>query len=388
MSFGFPRENGRSWKSGEQLKLISIHLENFRNYATQDIEFGEGVNILYGDNAQGKTNVVEAVHLLATGKSHRTRHLADMVRHGAERFRIEAVIQDDDRQTSLVLAYDRRKGKQLLVNDIGRPRWSDLLGMLHVLMFSPETMDVVKGGPAERRRFLDILLCQLDARYLRCLQQYTALLRQKSAALRDRSAQDRYADLMPVWNEGMAKNGAYLAWKRMETARRMEQLANRELNVLSGGRESLVLTLQTCIATDHSLDTKAIGEHLLGKLQHMLAREREAGQCLAGVHRDEMQISLNENAARVFSSQGQQRSIALSLILAAMYLYRENAGALPVLLLDDVMSELDPMRQTHLIQVLEKTQTLITTTDRQEYGSRMPADTKWFEVCDGKLSLR
>lgn len=370
------------------MKLISLQLDNFRNYGTQFVDFGEGVNILYGDNAQGKTNVVEAVHLLATGKSHRTRHLADMIRHGADRFRIEAVIQDDDRQMNLVLAYDRRKGKQLLVNDIERPRWSDLLGLLHVLMFSPETMDVVKGGPAERRRFLDILLCQLDARYLRCLQQYTALLRQKSAALRDRAGQDRYADLLPVWNEGMAKSGAYLAWKRRETAGRMERLANRELQILSDGRESLVLTLQTCMATDDVSSVEEMGERLLGRLQRMLSREREAGQCLAGVHRDELEISLNENMARVFASQGQQRSIALSLILAAMYLYREDAGALPILLLDDVMSELDPLRQSHLIQVLEKTQTLITTTDRQEYGNRMPLDTRWFEVCDGALTMR
>ena len=423
------------------MKLVSLHLENFRNYEAQDIVFGEGVNILYGDNAQGKTNVVEAVHLLATGKSHRTRHLADLIRHGTDGFRIEAVLQQADRPMRLMLAYDRRKGKQLLVNDIPRQRWSELLGMLHVLMFSPETMDVVKGGPAERRRFLDILLCQLDARYLRCLQQYTALLRQKSAALRERGSQGRYEGLFPVWNEGMAKSGGYVAWKRMETALRIERLANRELQVLSGGREKLVLTLQTFTGATSSVvmdkgeptgidrthvdvvqgsegfkttvqdaggldtagpaDTRiatqraaelaipsvdALAGRLHQKLERMLQREREAGQCLAGVHRDELQIGLNDSAARVFASQGQQRSVALSLILASMYLYREEAGELPLLLLDDVMSELDPMRQQHLIQVLEKTQTLITTTDRKEYGSQMPPDTHWFEVRQGSVA--
>ena len=318
------------------MKLISLHLENFRNYVTQDISFGEGVNILYGDNAQGKTNVVEAVHLLATGKSHRTRHVADMINHDADGFRIEAILQQTDRTMRLALAYDRRKGKQLLVNDIPRQRWSELLGLLHVLMFSPETMDVIKGGPAERRRFLDILLCQLDARYLRSLQQYTALMRQKSAALRDRGSQSRYEGLFPVWNEGMAKSGGYVAWKRMETAWRIERLANRELQVLSGGRERLVLSLRTftgsapATQSDEAGDEGAHGvsgcfpgadelaETLRHKLERMLPRERETGQCLAGVHRDELQIGLNDNVARVFASQGQQRSVALSLILASM----------------------------------------------------------------------
>jgi DNA replication and repair protein RecF len=384
-----------------------MKLQGFRNYAMQEIHFGNGINILYGDNAQGKTNIVEAIHLLATGKSHRTRHLTDMIQHGQTRFVVEAILCDrsgarlegmntdvfgdshlgpDQREISLHLSYDKRSGKHMMVNEVTRTRWSELLGQMHVLLFSPETMDVVKGGPSERRRFLDILLCQIDSRYLRSLQHYTAILRQKSTALRDRNGFSQYRDMMPVWNESMAQHAGYLAKQRFAVVTMLQTLANEELKKISGGRELLSMKLQSFVTEEEHDDRNAeagYAARLLEKLNRLATREEQAGACLAGIHRDELQISLNDSSARVFASQGQQRTIALSMILASLRYYQQQTGDKPLLLLDDVMSELDPRRQAYLLEALEKTQTVMTTTDRHAYDGKLPDETLWFSVNQG-----
>jgi DNA replication and repair protein RecF len=368
------------------VKLETLHLNRFRNYVDQTISFGAGINILFGDNAQGKTNVVEAVHILATGKSHRTKHLSDLILHGETSFNLEADLLDSDRQQHIRLSYDVKTGKGLAVNDVARTRWSELLGLAHVLLFSPETMDIVKGGPSERRRFIDILLCQLDSKYLRALQQYTATLRNKSAALRDKKGFARYAGMLPVWNEAMAASGAYVTQQRMQAVGRLEALANHELAVISDGSEKLSMSLLTYAGKDIPQGLEPLRETLLHKLEKIAVREEEAAQCLVGVHRDEILLKLNGSAARDFASQGQQRSIALSLILACMRLYMDEAGEMPILLLDDVMSELDPHRQDYLLSMLAHTQTLITTTDRNAFGNRFSDCADYLEVRNGTVT--
>jgi len=365
------------------VKLEMLSLKQFRNYENQKIEFGNGINILYGDNAQGKTNVIEAIHLTGTGKSHRSKHLGDMVRHGEDRFSIDACVRNKERDNHVHLTYDRKTGKKMTINDVSSAKWSSLLGMMHVLLFSPETMDIVKGGPGERRRFMDILLCQLDARYLRALQQYTSILRNKTASLRDHNGLDKYRDMIPIWNEGMAHAGAIIALRRMQAAERLQQLANHELSVLSGGRETMTVSLQTFTGKEVMKDYDALRSLLMEKLSRAANREEASGMCLVGIHRDEIHMAINDNAVRTFASQGQQRSIALSLILASMNLYWEESGAMPILLLDDVMSELDPHRQEYLLGTLEKTQTFITTTDRSEFMNRFQGETVYLEVRDG-----
>lgn len=368
------------------MKLETLRLCRFRNYIDQTVLFGNGINILYGDNAQGKTNVIEAVHLLATGKSHRTKHLSDLIRHDEISFAVEAAVRDSERQQHIQLGYDGNTGKSITVNEVTRARWSELLGLMHVLLFSPETMDIVKGGPSQRRRFIDILLCQMDMRYLRALQQYTSTLRNKAAALRDRGGPSKFQGMLPVWNEGLALSGAFIAHRRMQTIARLEILANHELSIISDGQETISLALQTFTGKELIQGIDPLREFLVNKLERNTRREEETEQCLVGVHRDEIQLLLNGNSARVFASQGQQRSIVLSLILASMSLYREEAGEMPILLLDDVMSELDPHRQDYLLSMLAKTQTLITTTDPYEFKDRLANDTAYHEVRNGTVT--
>lgn len=359
------------------MKIESIHLKAFRNYKSEKIVFGEGTNIIFGDNAQGKTNIIEAVHLLATGRSHRTKNLSDLILYGENRFVIEATINEEERKEQILLSYDRQRGRLLKVNEVNKARWSELLGMLHVLLFSPESMDIVKGGPAERRRFIDILLCQIDKRYLRSLQQHTAVIRNKAAALRNRAGFENYRAMLPIWNQALAKADAYIIFRRIEIISRLSRYSNNELQVISDGKESLALALFTnCSRTVREAgkaEQKQPSEEELflliqEKLETVMNREIDAGLCLVGSHRDDIKMMINNKDARAFASQGQQRSIALSFILASMAIYQEENSAYPLLLLDDVMSELDIKRQAYLIKVLGKTQNILTTTDLKLYS--------------------
>ncbi len=345
------------------MKLKTLHLENFRNYQDEIISFSNGINLLCGDNAQGKTNVVEAIFLLATGKSHRTKNIAELIQQGESQFRMTATFEHDDYETVLQLLYSKKNGKTLYVNDILKKQWSELFGMLHAILFSPESMDIVKGGPFERRRFLDILLCQIDPLYLRSLQQYTAILRMKLSALRNKQSTAQYLDMFPIWNEGLARFGGIIAHKRAQAIHILEIDANKEMATLSQNREELSFNMNSFYGKEELPQQKMFQEVLFQKMEHVQQREIESGRTLVGVHKDELHIAINGQSARLYASQGQQRSIALALIMASMKLYETWSGHLPILLLDDVMSELDPHRQEYLLKLLVNTQTVMTTTD-------------------------
>ncbi len=338
--------------------------------------FSNGINLLCGDNAQGKTNMIEAIFLLATGKSHRTKNMSELIKQGEDFFSINADFENDQISKNIQLQYGKRFGKKLSVNEVPKTHWSELFGLLHAILFSPESMDVVKGGPFERRRFFDILLCQLDASYLRALQQYTAVLRMKSSVLRNRNMIDQYKDMIPVWNESLAKFGGIVANKRQLSISIIEKYANEQMQILSNGKENVCFTVSSFYKKEEIGEKTNYQEILLEKLEHYRQKEMEASRSLVGIQRDEILITLNELPARLYASQGQQRSIALSLILASMNLYNDWSGHLPILLLDDVMSELDPFRQSYLLSMLADTQTIITTTDinnpLEQYKNALP----------------
>ena len=358
------------------MKLKTLRLNHFRNYHDQTIMFSNGINLLCGDNAQGKTNLIEAIFLLSTGKSHRTKNLSELIKQGEDYFSIDADFENDLVSKNIQLKYGKRFGKKLSINEVPKTHWSELFGYLHAILFSPESMDVVKGGPFERRRFIDILLCQLDAAYLRALQQYTAVLRMKTAVLRNRNIIDQYKDMIPVWNESLAKFGGIIAYKRQTAVKILEKYAVEQMQILSRGKENIHFSVSSFYKTDEIKTNMSYQELLLEKLEYYRPKEIEAGRSLVGVQRDEILISLNELPARLYASQGQQRSIALSLILSSMNLYNEWSGHLPILLLDDVMSELDPFRQSYLLSMLSDTQTIITTTELnnpiEQYKSLLP----------------
>jgi DNA replication and repair protein RecF len=360
--------------------LRKIHLQSFRNYKDQQINFGNGINILYGNNAQGKTNVIEAVHLLSTGKSHRTNHYQDMIAYDGPGFILDAAVVDDEACRTIYLSYQNKTGKILKINDVRRDRWSDLLGLTSVVLFSPETMDIVKKSPSERRKFINILLCQLNRTYLRELQHYTSLISNKSTALRDRKNFTKFKDMLPVWNEAIAKSAAFITGERQKIVMKLSKKMNVEMQIISNYSEKVTLSLKTQV--DHEKPLLSQWNDLLSKGTQ---KEIEQGQCLYGPHRDEMDILLNGQTAKTYCSQGQQRSIALSMILGAMHIYKDETDSSPILLLDDVMSELDTSRQDYLISSLENTQTIITTTDQRYYRNKISLDTKYMKVEHGQI---
>lgn len=345
------------------MKVERLDLKNFRNYESQTIVFGDGVNILYGENAQGKTNILEALYITATGKSQRTNNYQDMIKYGSDGFEISLEAATRERINCVNIRYSREKGKYAEINGIRRNRISDILGAMNMIFFSPETLDIVKGAPAQRRKFLDILLCQVSKSYLFSLQQYNRLVKNKSLALKKGRNDRKYDEIIPIWNANIAKHGGKIAYIRDRTVRRLNEYMKEEIRKISNYREDSDLVYKTYTGCYLSADEAYYAERLTSKLKEGMDREKKMGQCLYGPHRDDVEILLNGMNSRQYCSQGQQRSLALALVLSELKWIEEIKGDTPVLLLDDVMSELDHGRQEYLVKGLKNIQTIITTTD-------------------------
>lgn len=367
------------------MNVKELQLFNYRNYKEQRITFGEGINIFYGQNAQGKTNILEALYISSTGKSHRTNNYNELVNHEALGFEINLLSNISHRDTTIVIKYSKAKGKHAEINGVKRDKLSDILGTLNMILFSPETLDVVKGAPGVRRKFLDILLCQIDRNYLYLLKRYNLLIRNKSIALKQ-GRDKKYKDIIPIWNEQISEYGGKIAFIRNRTITELNIFMNREIEGITKGTETSELVYKTFCSFEDGVDEKYFTEELSKKLIKGLERETEIGQCLYGTHRDDFEILLNGMNSRQYCSQGQQRTLALTLILAELFFVENIKEEKPVLLLDDVMSELDQTRQEYLLRGLRDVQTIITTTDELPYSSIKGSDINRFYVERGTIN--
>ena len=331
-----------------------LSLQNFRNYRSEEIVFGSGTNILYGDNAQGKTNALEALYLFSIGKSFRTPQDRDMILFGEEATRVELEFADAQRNNTIEITIRRDRKKQIKVNGVGIHKLSELVGKLNVVLFCPEELGLVKEGPNVRRRFLDIAVSQLRPKYYYLLGRYNKVLEQRNKLIKKIRFQGEggLADTMFVWNEKLADYGAEIIRYRLEFVEKLGGFAKKVHHEVSG--EALTLEYRTKYA-----DRAA----LLEKLGASLPRELEAGYTLYGPHRDDLNLFIEEKDAKNFASQGQQRSVVLSLKLAQADLLFEETDEYPVLLLDDIMSELDAGRRAYLVQKIYNKQVVITCTD-------------------------
>ncbi|MCX7773285.1 MAG: DNA replication/repair protein RecF [Clostridia bacterium] len=361
------------------MNIKKLELQHFRNYDCASISFGSGINILYGKNAQGKTNVLEALFLSATGKSHRTNAYQDLVQNNYSGFELCLEAQCEERENQIKIRYSKEKGRSIEINDIKRDKISDILGTLNMILFSPETLEVIKGSPQIRRRFLDILLCQTSRQYLHDLQQYNQIIKNKSLALRKGKQEKKYEEIIPIWNDSLAKYGSRISLVRKTAVDKLNLAMKREINQITNGIETSELHYKSY--TDGSNFEEALKEKLITGL----SKEMALGQCLYGPHRDDVEIYLNDMNSRSFCSQGQQRTLALSLIIAELHYIEEIKGEKPVLLLDDVMSELDQKRQEYLVNGLYTVQTIITTTDDLPYQSIKNRDVKRFYIEAGRV---
>lgn len=365
-----------------------MELANFRNYERLSIEFGKGLNVICGDNAQGKTNILEAIFICSSGKSHRTAKDADMVRIGEKMFSVELAVEKVPAPAKIRICYEAGRGKSISINGTHITKIGQLMGNLYSVIFSPEDLSIIKEGPAERRRFIDVFLCQTKPAYLYDLQQCMRILRQKNTLLRkkDKSREEILKDL-EAWNSGLAQAGARVVIGRNAFVNRLNTAAREVHRKLSGGKEELGLKYKPSVAMnlagEPSLEiVQDIMEKALGK-----AAEREImlGTTLLGPQKDDIEICINGINLRTYGSQGQQRAAALSMKMAQVDIIREDMGETPVLLLDDVLSELDQARQDFLLGSFCEIQTIVTSTDRV-FSAGAPCDgARTFIIREGKV---
>jgi DNA replication and repair protein RecF len=364
--------------------IQELDLFQFRNYKKQNLTFGDGINILYGQNAQGKTNILEALYISSTGKSHRTNNYNDLIQSGQNGFEIKLRAKLKDRENSIIIRYSHDKKKSAEINGIRRDKLSDILGTLNMILFSPETLDVVKGSPAMRRKFFDILLCQTNRQYLHLLKRYNSLIKNKSIALKKGKSEKKYEEVIPVWNEHISENGGKIVYLRMNAINKLNQYMKKEIHKITDGAETSDLVYKTFCDIYEEKDEKYYENKLLKCLNEGIQKEMSISQCIYGPHRDDFEILLNGMNSRQYCSQGQQRTLALSLILAELFYIEEVKGEKPVLLLDDVLSELDLKRQEYLLRGLYNVQTIITTTDEIPFISLEKRKVKKFFIENGR----
>ncbi len=354
--------------------LNKLQLWNFRTYENLELNFPEGISILYGDNGQGKTNVVEAIYLLCTGKSHRTNREQDMITFDRKWTRVRAEdIQRDGRHTvDMVMAKGQKK--RILVNGLAISRISEILGQISGVMFSPEDLDLVKEGPEKRRRFMDIELSQVSKSYFYALNEYNKVLEQRNFLLKDGGSDDAIS----IWDDMLVKRAAPVIKARREFCKRLTPLAEKQHEYLSLGKEKLYCTYKGCIGDDDDIEEKML---------ELLEKNREIDKkryfTSVGPHRDDIAIKLGDTDLRYFGSQGQQRTATLALKLTELEMMHEDLGEYPVLLLDDVLSELDTKRQQMLLEKIKGIQTIITVAQPVKYFNDM--DVTFFEVQKGKV---
>jgi len=364
--------------------IQEVELHQFRNYTKQNLSFGDEINILYGQNAQGKTNILESLYISSTGKSHRTNNYHDLIQNGQTGFEIKLRATVNNRENSIIIRYSKDIGKSAEINGIRREKLSDILGTLNMIFFSPETLEVVKGSPASRRKFLDILLCQTNRQYLHFLKRYNSLIKNKSIALKKGKQEKRYEEIIPIWNEHISAYGGKIVYLRMNAIKKLNLYMKNEIHKITDNTETSELVYKTFCNTDEVKDEAFYKKELLQTLSEGMQKEINILQCIYGPHRDDFEILLNGMNSRQYCSQGQQRTLALSLILSELFFIEEVKGEKPVLLLDDVMSELDLKRQEYLLRGLSNVQTIITTTDEIPYISLEGRNVKKFFIENGR----
>lgn len=356
----------------------SLELKNFRNYEELNISFDKGTNILYGDNAQGKTNVLEAVYISGTTKSHKGSRDRDMIRFGQEEAHIRITVEKNDVEHQIDFHLKKNSSKGIAVNRIPIRRAGDLFGILNLVFFSPEDLDIIKDGPSRRRHFLNMELSQLDKIYLDDLTKYNKILKQRNQLLKDIYFRPDLEETLPVWDEQLVFYGKKIIDRRLQFIQELNEIVTEIHSRISGGKERLFLEYEP--ACD--------GEHLAEEIEKSRSKDLKTGMTYFGPHRDDICFFINEADIRRYGSQGQQRTSALSLKLAEIELVKRMIHDTPVLLLDDVLSELDGSRQNYLLNSINDIQTIITCTGLDEFVKNRFRINKVFYVKNGEIEER
>lgn len=356
--------------------IESIELQNYRNYQQLHMDFSPGTNILYGDNAQGKTNILEAIYVCSTTKSHRGSKDKEIIRFQEEEAHIKLCVRKQDVPYRIDMHLKKNKTKGVAVNGMPIRKASELFGIVNVVFFSPEDLNIIKNGPSERRRFIDLELCQLNKLYVHGLVNYNKVIVQRNKLLKELSFRPEYESTLDVWDMQMVQFGRQVIQYRMEFIKQLNEMIAGIHRQLSGEKETLEIFYEPNVSIED--------------FEKALKRNREADIRLRttgiGPHRDDISFIVNGIDIRRFGSQGQQRTAALSLKLAEIELVKYLVKDYPILLLDDVLSELDGSRQEHLLSGIDHIQTMITCTGLEDFISHRFQIDKIYKVVEGTVT--
>ncbi len=359
------------------MRIKKLNLKNFRNYENESVNFSEGLNVLFGRNAQGKTNCAEAVFYLCTGTSPRCRRDKQLIRHGCDFAEISALAEGRYGVVEIT-ARITENGREVRVNGNKITKNADILGNIYSVFFSPHELRLIQDGPDERRRFLNVSISQLSKSYYVALMRYNKILEQRNNLLKNRDISLVY-ETLPVWDEQLCKYAAVIAFKRAEFASMLSPIAENIHAELTDGAEKLEISPEK----KYKGDEKQLAERLFNELSANYERDIRLGYTGSGPHRDDLDILIDGTDAKTFASQGQTRTAALSIKLSEVEIFKRLSGEYPVLILDDVMSELDLPRRKKLAARTQGLQTILTCThaERVLYGKEVNK----IKIDDGKI---
>jgi DNA replication and repair protein RecF len=364
--------------------LKRLALQNYRNIEKIDLQLDSNVNIFVGPNAQGKTNILEAIYVLALTKSHRTNQDKELIRWNETQTFLHGEVDKKYGVNQLYLVISQQ-GKKAKINGLEQKKLSQFIGSLNVVLFAPEDLEIVKGAPGTRRRFLDMEIGQVYPRYLHDIMQYQKILVQRNNYLKQLMQQKNLnVEMLEVWNEQLVSFGVKIIKKRQSFIKKLQIWAERVHSGITKEREQMSIQYLPSFDLHGSEDETVLFEQFMVKLKDVKVQEIRRGVTLVGPHRDDMLFFINGKEVQQYGSQGQQRTTALSLKLAELELIHEEVGEYPILLLDDVLSELDQYRQTQLIETFQnKVQTFITTTGTESVNLSKISDAAIFQVRNG-----
>lgn len=368
------------------MKLTELNLHHFRNYDEAQVEFSPQINVLIGENAQGKNNLLESIYVLAMTRSHRTNNDRELIEFGKDAAQIKGTVQRE--LGSLKLELDIGKhGKKAKANHLEKARLSEYLGQLNVILFAPEDLALVKGAPTVRRRFIDMEFGQVSPKYLHDLTQYRDILKQRNRYLKQLQSHEAQDQLyLEVLSEQLAAVGGAIISQRVKFLSELEGYAQELHQSITQGRENLTFEYSSAVKDASTLTKVELSEALMDLYRQNQSKEIFQGTTLYGPHRDDVRFLINHKNVQTYGSQGQQRTTALSVKLAEIDLMKNQTGEYPILLLDDVLSELDGARQTHLLKTIQdKVQTFLTTPGLSDVARNLIKEPRIFHIRDGQI---
>ncbi len=354
----------------------TIKLKNFRNYKELDLELDKGVNIFTGLNAQGKTNLLESIFLVSIGKTFRSKSDKDTITFGEDFSYIKLSVDNEMVTDNIEMKIDKNSKKSILINGIGIRKHSELMGLSLVVSFSPDDLAILKNSPVERRRFIDVELCQLSNVYYYNLKQYNSILKQRNTLLKTVKYDISQKDSLFVWDMQLVEYGKKIMEAREKFLLDVNEFASKIHYDITNGKEKLEVVYKPNVRT----------ENFAQKLEKSIERDIITGSTSYGIHKDDINFFINGVDVRLFGSQGQQRTTALSLKLAEIELIKETKNCEPILLLDDVLSELDKERQKYLIERIDDIQVILTCTGVDDFIDKFKSRYKIFYVENGMIS--